>query len=528
MTDQALLDAASEGMALAFWAERQPDLPAVISINGDRTFAELNANVNRLSRALRERGVEDGDSMAVMMANRPEFFEAVQTAQRIGMRYTTINWHLTGEEAGYILNDCEAKVFVADARFAGTAAEALTYAPNATMRISVGGEIEGFERLEEVIAGVEGSDIENPSPGVHMLYTSGTTGRPKGVSRERTPDVARDMALLFLEGTAQYKAGESVNLCTGPLYHAAPLYQNLNAPMICGVPVVMMDGWDAEETLRLIDEHKITHTHMVPTMFHRLLSLPEEVRNKYDVSSLEYVNHGAAPCPVSVKQRLIEWIGPVVYEYYAATEGGGTTVDSYEWLTKPGTVGKPPTDDHVVILDEAGNKVGVNETGTIYLKAPEVGRFEYYKDADKTARSYSYGSGGYFTLGDVGYIDDDGYLFLTDRDSNLIISGGVNVYPAEAEAELIAHPAVGDVAVIGIPDDEWGELVIAIVEPQPGVQPCDELAAELIAFVRERLAHYKCPRRVEFRDELPRHDNGKLYKRLLRDEYRQAASPQTS
>ncbi|MFA5565962.1 MAG: AMP-binding protein [Acidimicrobiia bacterium] len=523
MTDQALLDAIGQGMTVAYWAARQPDVAAIISESGNRSFAELNANINRLVRALRDRGVDAGDSMAIMMANRPEFAESNQAALRSGLRYTTINWHLSGEEAGYILNDCEAKVFVADVRFADAAQEALQHAPNATVCISVGGEIEGFETFESVIEGQDGSDVTDPEIASQMLYTSGTTGRPKGVSRARSSDVALQQAIRILEGPTNYVPGESVHLVTGPLYHAAPLGISLNSSLIAGAGVVLMDGWDTEGALALIEKHQVTHSHMVPTMFHRMLSLPEETRQRYNLSSLRYVNHGAAPCPVSVKQRLIEWLGPIVHEYYAATEGSGTTVDSHEWLTKPGTVGKPPTDDHVVILDENGEAVGANETGTIYLKTPEVGRFEYYKDADKTARSYSYGSGAYFTLGDIGYMDEDGYLFLTDRDANLIISGGVNIYPAEAEAELIAHPAVGDVAVIGIPDDEWGELVIAIVEPQPGVQPSDELAAELIAFVRERLAHYKCPRRVEFRDELPRHDNGKLYKRLLRDEYRQAA-----
>lgn len=519
MTDEAFLDAAGNGMTLAYWAERQPDVPAIISEHGDRTFEELNANCNRLARALRSRGVEAGDSLAIMMANRPEFPESVYTALRIGVRFTTINWHLTGEEAGYILNDCEAKVFVADARFAEAAKGATKYAPNATILISVGGDIEGFESFDSVIAGQDPSDIDEPTVGSQMLYTSGTTGRPKGVARPRSPEAARLQAAATMNSAANYKPGESVNLCTGPLYHAAPLAFSLSAPLNCGAGVVMMDGWDAAETLKLIEQHKITHTHMVPTMFHRLLSLPAEVREAHDISSLQYINHGAAPCPVTVKKALIEWVGPIVHEYYAATEGAGTTVDSEEWLTKPGTVGKPPTEDHIRILDDEGHDLPKGEIGTVYLKAPEVGRFEYYKDSDKTNGSYR---GTHYTLGDVGYLDQDGYLFLTDRSANLIISGGVNVYPAEVEAELLTHPAVGDVAVIGIPNEEWGEEVTAVVEPQPGVEPTPELAAELIAYARERLAHFKCPRRVEFREELPRHDNGKLYKRLLRDEYRAA------
>ena len=278
-----------------------------------------------------------------------------------------------------------------------------------------------------------------------------------------------------------------------------------------------MDRWDAEETLRLIERHRITHTHMVPTMFHRLLSLPADVRTAADTSSLRFVIHGAAPCPVAVKQAIIDWWGPIVVEYYAATEGGATFVDSQEWLSRPGTVGKPPTEDHVRILDDDGNAAPAGEVGTIYIKAPEAARFTYFKDDEKTAKAYR---GDYFTLGDVGYLDADGYLYLTDRSANLIISGGVNIYPAEVEAVLISHPAVGDVAVIGVPSEEWGEEVKAVVEPQPGVLASAQLAGELVAWCRERLARFKCPRSVDFVDVLPRQDNGKLYKRILRDRYR--------
>jgi long-chain acyl-CoA synthetase len=292
---------------------------------------------------------------------------------------------------------------------------------------------------------------------------------------------------------------------------------SLAGPMMAGVGVVLMDGWSAEETLRLIEEHRITHSHMVPTMFHRLLALPEEVRAAADVSSLRFVWHGAAPCPVPVKKAIIDWWGPVLLEYYAATEGTGTFVSSEEWLTKPGTVGKPPTPDHIRILDDAGNDCPPGEPGTVYLKAPPDARFDYFKDPDKTAGSYL---GDHYTLGDVGYLDEDGYLFLTDRSANLIISGGVNIYPAEVEAELLTHPAVGDVAVIGVPDLDWGESVLAVVEPAVGVEPDDKLAEELIEHVRGRLARYKAPRAVDFVEHLPRADNGKLYKRRLRDEYR--------
>jgi long-chain acyl-CoA synthetase len=277
-----------------------------------------------------------------------------------------------------------------------------------------------------------------------------------------------------------------------------------------------MQRWDAEAALALVESHAITHTHMVPTMFHRLLSLPPEVRAMYDVSTLRSVLHVAAPCPVPVKRRMIEWLGPVVWEYYAATEGSGCYVDSSTWLARPGTVGKP-ADGQVMVCDAGGQALPTGDTGLVYLKAPAVGRFEYFKDADKTASTYR---GAYFTLGDMGYMDDDGYLFLTDRSADLIISGGVNIYPAEVDAVLLEHPAVGDVATIGLPDDEWGERVVAIVELQPGGVPSAETVDELVEHCRANLAHFKCPQAVEFVDELPRQDNGKIYKRLLRERFR--------
>jgi long-chain acyl-CoA synthetase len=534
--DAALEAAAATGMALAHWADRQPDVPAVASEHGDRTFKELNANANRLARALRARGVGEGDGLALMVSNRPEFVEVVAAVQRIGARLTPINWHLTAEEAAYIVADCGAKAFVADTRFGAVAAGAAERVPGGLVCLAVGGEVgdvggdggvdgdgvggSRFEPYDSATAGEDSADLTDPVLGTSMLYTSGTTGRPKGVHRSDQP-AAPLTGRLF-----GYQPGETRHLCTGPLYHAAPLAFSLSMPLTSGVGIVLMDSWSPADTLRLIERHAITHSHMVPTMFHRLLALPDEAKAEADVSSLRMVIHGAAPCPVHVKQAIIDWWGPVLVEYYAATEGVGTFVTSEEWLTRPGTVGRAAP-GHIRIVDPAtGEHLPAGQVGTVYLAAPAVGRFDYYGDPGKTDSSYQ---GDHYTMGDVGYLDADGYLYLTDRSADLIISGGVNVYPAEVEGELLAHPAVGDAAVIGVPDEEWGEVVVAVVELRTGqgapgrVGATEALAAELIEHCRARLAHFKCPRRVDFVDRLPRTDSGKLYKRRLREEYRVAA-----
>ena len=497
-------------MLTALWAARQPERTAIFSVDGDRTFAELNANANRLVRALRARGVQPGDGVALMSANRPEFVETWVAAQRAGLRLTTVNWHLTGYEAGYIVDNCEATAFVAHARFADAAREAAKLSPRLRACIAFGGDIDGFERWDDVVSG-DDADIADPTVGGLMLYTSGTTGRPKGVHRK--PEAR---AALVGGATMMYVADQHVHLCTGPLYHTAPLVLSLAPAASHGVPIVLMDGWDARATLALVEKHRVTHTHMVPTMFHRMLSLPDEVKAGADLSSLLMVLHGAAPCPVEVKQRLLEWLGPIVWEYYGATEGAGTVVSPKEWLEKPGTVGRVNPADHIRILDDDGNEVDASAIGTVYLKSP-ADPFDYFNAPEKTEGAYR---GSYFTLGDVGYVDEDGYLFLTDRSAHLIISGGVNIYPAEIEAALLGHPAVGDVGVVGVPDDEWGEIVVAAVELQPDAVPSPELGAELVEWCRGRIAHYKCPRRVVFVAELPRHDNGKLYKHQLREQLR--------
>jgi long-chain acyl-CoA synthetase len=502
------------GMRLAHWARIQPDVLAVQSTWGDRTFCELNANSNRLARALRARGLLHGDAVAIVCSNRPEFAEVVHACLRAGFRYTPANWHLTPDEVAYIVGDSRAKALFGDTRFAGLMTKAAALCPNATVRLAIGGEIEGFESYDGAIAGHDSSDISDPEPGFRMLYTSGTTGRPKGVVRP----LHYATGLTGLTSAPQYGPGKGqLNLCTGPMHHGGPLVYSMAVPISQGVGTVLMDKWDAAEALRLIEKHRITHTHMVPTMFHRLLRLPEDVRRDADISSMQYIAHGAAPCTVAIKKAMLDWFGPILWEYYAATEGGGASVSPEQWLQKPGTVGKPITDDHVQILDDDGNACPPYQPGTIYLKVLDGSDFEYFNDPAKTEAAHR---GAHFTVGDVGYLDDDGFLFLTDRSADLIVRGGVNIYPAEVEAVLLQHPRVRDVAVVGVPHAEWGEEVKGVVEHVTDAAVSADLEQELIDFCRMRLARFKCPQSIDIVDELPRSDNGKLYKRRLRERYR--------
>jgi len=544
MSEQSLdlVTAVRTGMLIAFHAERRPDKPAVISEFGSRTFAELNARCNQLVRSLREAGLGVDDSVAMLMTNRPEFLEVFFACARAGFRVTPINWHLTGDNASYIVGNCEAKAFIADARCEKAAIDALIDNPGVEIALATGGSIKGFSDYDESLGKHSGDNIPDPVSGTQMLYTSGTTGRPKGVYRPReqpaaasptpTPDLSderqearqeqpsapRNQSQAQNQGqsAAAYNPETDLCLCTGPAYHAAPLAFNINSPLIQGVGTVLMDKWDAEETLRLITEHGVTHTHMVATMFHRLLGLPENVRAKYDVSGLRFVLHGAAPCPVHVKHAMMEWLGPVIHEYYAATEGGGGFfIGPQEWLQKPGSVGKTPATADNRILDDDGNELPAGEVGTIYFRAP-VTRFEYFKDPEKTGKSYR---GEYFTLGDMGYFDEDGYLFLTGRNAETIISGGVNIYPQETDDVLLQHPAVSDCCTVGIPNDEWGEEVRSVVMLNDGFEPDQSLVDELIAFTREQLPAFKCPRTLDFVDDLPRLPSGKIQRRVVREPY---------
>lgn len=504
---------------VGFWkiAQADPDRLGLVDAEGvESTFGELLGRANKVAHGLRFLGLTKGDNVAVVLPNVSEFLEVYMAAMQIGLYITPINFHLTGPEIAYILGDAEAKVFVLGERYADAGVAAIKESGFPETHVFTVGAIEGLQSFDALVAGQPDTLPEDRLAGQTMLYTSGTTGRPKGVRRalaDMDPDTGASLASL-LAGLFDIKSGEGAHLAAGPLYHAAPLGFGTGA-MHLGQALVLMDKWSPELTLKLIERYRVTTSHMVPTMFHRLLALPDEVKRKYDTSSLSNVIHAAAPCPVDVKRRMIEWWGPVIYEYYAATEGGGTYVKSPEWLEHPGTVGQAWPGSEIKILDDEGNELGPNESGTVYMRTP-MGQFEYYKDPGKTAESRR---GDMFTVGDMGYLTEDGWLFLNDRKADMIISGGVNIYPAEIEAVLLTHPAVGDAAVLGVPNEEWGEEVKAVIEPADGVTPTPELAEELLMHCRGLLAGYKVPRSVDFRDHLPRYPTGKLYKRLLRDDY---------
>ncbi len=505
---------------LGFWniAGDDPDHLAVVDPAGREVSAgELLASCNQLVHGLRELGLQPGDAIAMLLPNSVEVFELYLAVLQAGFYLVPINFHLVGPEIAYIVQDCEAKVFVSHERFAAAAtaaADEIEFAKEGRFAV---GDVPGFRRYDELKDGQPTTLPADRTTGAVMNYTSGTTGRPKGV-RRKLPGVPPDeiaitfggMLLLF----GLQPGDDNVHICGSPLYHTAVLVFAGGA-LHLGFTVVLMDKWTPASMLELIERYRVTNSHMVPTQFHRLLALPDDVKARYDVSSLRHMVHAAAPCPPDVKRRMIEWWGPVIDEYYAASEGGGTLVRSEEWLDHPGTVGRAWPNAEIVVLDDDGNELGPNEVGTVYMHMA-TGDFEYFKDKDKTQRSRV---GKFFTVGDVGYLDDDGWLFLRDRKADMIISGGANIYPAEIESVLLTHPKVGDAAVFGIPHDDWGEEVKAVVEPAPGVAASPELAGEILSFCADKLAKFKTPKSLDFIEEMPRDPNGKLYKRKLRDPY---------
>jgi acyl-CoA synthetase (AMP-forming)/AMP-acid ligase II len=497
-------------------AKSTPDKPAyAMAASGETvTYRQLDERSNQGARLFRSVGLGEGDAIAIFMENHPRFFEICWAAQRSGLHYTPISSRLTPPEVEYIVKDCGAKVFIASHAKRDVAA-ALAGPLAALRRYMVSGSIDGFASYEDAVAEQPPEPVPDEAEGTDLLYSSGTTGRPKGV---RIPVLGKPIgtppALVLLLKLVYGASANDVYLSPAPLYHAAPLRFNLGMQRL-GATCIVMEEFDIVEALRLIERHRVTVSQWVPTMFVRMLKLPEAERRRYDISSLRVAIHAAAPCPIPVKQAMIDWWGPVLYEYYAGTEANGfTSIDSEEWLTHKGSVGRPLAGT-LHILDDAGRELPPGEPGSIYFEGG--GAFEYHNAPEKTAESRS--AEGWSTLGDIGYVDPEGYLYLTDRKANMIISGGVNIYPQEAENVLVTHPQVNDVAVFGVPNEDFGEEVKAVVEPVDMADAGPDLERELIEFCQRQLAKLKCPRTVDFEAELPRHPTGKLYKRLLRDRY---------
>ncbi|MBO3751389.1 acyl-CoA synthetase [Streptosporangiaceae bacterium NEAU-GS5] len=487
-----------------------PGKPAVIMAGSGRvvTYQELEEESNRLAHLLRSAGLRTGDHIAFMLENHPLFMAVVWAAHRSGLYYTAISSRLQTDEVAYIVANCEARVFI-------TSAAVSPAPPDVELRLMMDGLAPGYSSYEEAVAGHPTTPIDDQGQGIDMLYSSGTTGRPKGV-KPTLSNAPLDAAGPLL-GLVQFlftPSADSVYLSPAPLYHAAPLRYSLTFQRI-GATVVVMEKFDPEQALAAIEKYGVTHAQWVPTMFIKMLKTAG--RDRYDLSSLQCAIHASAPCPVPVKQQMFDWWGPIIHEYYAGTEGNGFVyAGPQDWLAHPGTVGRSLL-GVLHILDEDGGDRPPGEHGTVYFS--DGPRFEYHGDPEKTRSSQDPKGRGWTTLGDIGYLDEEGFLYLTDRRSYMIISGGVNIYPQEAENVLSVHPKVADVAVFGVPDPEMGEQVKAVVQAADPDEAGPELAAELIDYCRSKLAHYKCPRSVDFRAELPRHPTGKLYKRLLRDEY---------
>ena len=506
-------------------ARTHPDKPAQIMASTGEvvTFAELDSAANRLSQVLFAAGLRPGDHVAICMENHPRYLEVLWGCHYAGLIYTACSSRLTSGELSYIIDDCGARAFITSSYKAEQAIEIIADTPKVELRLMLDGAAPGYDGYEATVAAHTDAPLETRIAGADMLYSSGTTGRPKGVTGRFKPlDLLTTPVSVTGMISALFGANfDSVYLSPAPMYHAAPLRFCMSVQALGGTAIVM-EHFDAQQYLHLIAEYHATFSQVVPTMFVRLTKLPAEVRAAYDVSSMQSIVHAAAPCPIPVKRQIIEWFGPIVHEYYAGTEGNGVVYcNSAMWLAHEGTVGTP-VGCTVHIVGDDGEELPHGESGTIYFEGGA--EFEYHNDAAKTAGSRH--PKGWSTLGDVGYLDDDNFLYLTDRKAYMIISGGVNVYPQEAENLLVTHPKVVDVAVFGVPNDDFGEEVKAVVQPVTMPAGDDEaraLAAELIQFCKSQLADVKCPRTIDFRTDLPRHPTGKLYKRLLKDEYWQNA-----
>jgi long-chain acyl-CoA synthetase len=506
---------------MGFWkyAQEDPDYLAIVDPDGtEHSAGDVLARANQVVDALRGLGLEYGDTVAAVLPNGADPMHVYLAALQAGWYYVPINYRLSAPEIAYILQDSDAKAFVSHERYAETVAAAADEAGIPGNARLAHGTIPGFRSFAELVDAASTAMPEPRATGAAMHYTSGTTGKPKGVKRalnQLDPDDSAELFTFLLGLFGITHDDNNVHLSAAPNYHTAVTTFAGNS-LHSKHTVVFMDKWEPEETLRLIERYKCTHTHMVPTQFIRMLQLPDDVRAKYDVSAMKWAIHAAAPCPVDTKRKMLEWWGPVIWEYYAATEGGGTLAPPDEWLKYPGTVGRAWPTSELKITDDDGNVVETGTPGTVWMRMGS-GDFEYKGDADKTKKSHD--AEGYFTVGDVGYLNEDGYLFLCDRKSDMIIAGGVNIYPAEIEGVIHEHPQVADVAVFGIPDADMGEQIKAVIEPMPGVAQDDALRESIMTHVQGKLGKYKWPRSIDFTDELPREPTGKLLKRKLRDPY---------
>jgi acyl-CoA synthetase (AMP-forming)/AMP-acid ligase II len=494
-------------------AASSPDKAAVILAGSGETlsYARLEDQSRRLAHLLAARGLATGDHVALLMENSTEYFTSVWAALRSGLYVTPINWHLGPGEAGYVVRDCGARALLTSGRFGELMTHMEDNLTAVESRLSVRGAPTGFENLETLVADQPTDAREDERDGTIMFYSSGTTGKPKGIKAPLRGDpFGTNQGLSGLMTFLYSFTPESVYLCPAPLYHAAPLVWSTSAQRL-GCTIVVLENFDAEAVLRAIELFKVTHCQFVPTHFVRLLRLPEDVKNRYDLSSLEVVVHAAAPCPIHVKRAMFEWWGPIIHEYYAGSEGNGyCAANPEDWLAHPGTVGRSLVGT-VHVLDDDGVEQPTHSPGQIWFDSGAT--FEYHGDKEKTASAFN--EKGWSTLGDIGYLDEEGFVFLTDRASNMIITGGVNVYPLEIENVLSMHVAIADVAVVGIPDEEFGESIKAFVALEEGYEPSEKLTEEFRTLCRAHVAGFKCPRAYEYLDELPRLANGKLLKRFL-------------